>query len=40
MKRARNAAGSGVKIVQVATLDEALKVLRANGGNALSATAA
>ena len=40
MKRARNAAGSGVKIVQVATLDEALKVLRANGGNALSATTA
>jgi PDZ domain-containing protein len=40
MKRARTAAGSGVKIVQVATLDEALKVLRANGGNALSATTA
>jgi PDZ domain-containing protein len=40
MKRARKAAGSGVKIVQVATLDEALAVLRANGGNALSATTA
>jgi PDZ domain-containing protein len=40
MKRARKAAGSGVKIVQVATLDEALAVLRANGGNALSSTTA
>jgi PDZ domain-containing protein len=40
MERARKAAGSGVKIVQVATLDEALEVLRANGGNALSATTA
>jgi PDZ domain-containing protein len=40
MKRARHAAGSKVKIVQVATLDEALEVLRANGGNALSATSA
>jgi PDZ domain-containing protein len=40
MKRARNAAGSKVKIVQVATLDEALAVLRTNGGEALSATTA
>jgi PDZ domain-containing protein len=40
MKRARHAAGSKVKIVQVASLDEALEVLRANGGNALRATTA
>ena len=40
MKRARNAAGSKVKIVQVATLDEALAVLRTYGGEALSATTA
>jgi PDZ domain-containing protein len=40
MEKARKAAGPGVKIVQVATLDEALSVLRANGGNALSATTA
>jgi len=37
---ARAAAGSGVKIVKVATLDEALKALRANGGDSLGATAA
>jgi PDZ domain-containing protein len=40
MKRARHVAGSQVKIVQVATLDEALKVLRTNGGGALVATTA
>lgn len=40
MKRARKAAGSGVKIVQVETLDEALAALRSNGGDALSATTA
>ena len=40
VKRARQAAGSKVKIVQVATLDEALAVLRTNGGDALSATTA
>ena len=32
---ARSAAGAGVKIVQVATLGEALRVLVANGGNPL-----
>ncbi len=32
---ARKAAGSGVKIVQVATLNEALKALRAHGGDPL-----
>jgi PDZ domain-containing protein len=40
MKRARQAAGSKVKIVQVATLNEALAVLRTNGGDALRATTA
>jgi PDZ domain-containing protein len=35
MKAARAAAGSGVRIVQVATLDEALKQLAKNGGEAL-----
>jgi len=38
MKAARAAAGSGVRIVQVATLDEALKELRGNGGSALPKT--
>ena len=33
--RARKAAGAGVRIVQVATLDEALAVLRQNGGDPL-----
>ena len=32
MSRARKAAGTGVKIVQVATLDDALRVLAAQGG--------
>lgn len=32
---ARKAAGSGVRIVQVATLDEALRVLKGNGGSGL-----
>ena len=40
MKRARQAAGSSVEIVQVATLDEALATLRAHGGEALRATTA
>jgi len=40
MKRARQAAGQGVTIVQVATLDEALAVLRTHGGGALQATTA
>jgi PDZ domain-containing protein len=40
VQAAREAAGSGVKIVKVATLDEALKILRANGGDSLGATAA
>ena len=35
MKAARAAAGSGVRIVQVATLDAALKELRRNGGSSL-----
>jgi PDZ domain-containing protein len=35
MKAARAAAGSGVRIVQVATLDAALKELAKNGGDAL-----
>ena len=35
MKAARAAAGSGVRIVQVATLDDALKELAKNGGEAL-----
>jgi Lon-like protease len=38
MKAARAAAGSGVRIVQVATLDAALKELRRNGGDGLPAT--
>jgi PDZ domain-containing protein len=38
MKAARAAAGSGVRIVQVATLDEALKELRRNGGSTLPKT--
>jgi PDZ domain-containing protein len=38
MKAARAAAGSGVRIVQVATLDDALKELRRNGGSALPRT--
>ena len=38
MKAARAAAGSGVRIVQVATLDAALKVLRDNGGSNLPKT--
>ena len=37
---ARAAAGAGVAIVKVATLDEALRALRANGGDTLGATAA
>ena len=37
MAKARTAAGSRVKIVQVATLDEALAALRKNGGVALPA---
>lgn len=40
MKRARQAAGSQVKIVQVATLDEALAALRSHGGGALRVTTA
>ena len=32
MSRARKAAGSGVEIVQVGTLDDALRVLAARGG--------
>jgi hypothetical protein len=40
MKRARRAAGSQVEIVHVATLDEALSVLRTRGGDALIATTA
>lgn len=40
MKRARQAAGSKVKIVQVATLDEALEALRSLGGGALRVTTA
>lgn len=35
IKKARDAAGDGVEIVKVASLDEALKVLRARGGDAL-----
>ena len=38
MKAARAAAGSGVRIVQVATLDDALKELRRNGGSTLPKT--
>ena len=38
MKAARAAAGSGVRIVQVATLDEALRELRRNGGSTLPKT--
>ena len=38
MKAARAAAGSGVRIVQVATLDDALKELRRNGGSTLPQT--
>ena len=38
MKSARAAAGSGVKIVQVATLDGALKELKRNGGSTLPKT--
>lgn len=38
MKAARAAAGSGVRIVQVATLDAALKELQRNGGDGLPAT--
>ena len=38
LKAARAAAGSGVRIAQVATLDEALKELRRNGGAALPKT--
>ena len=38
MKAARAAAGSGVRIVQVGTLDAALKELRRNGGDGLPAT--
>ena len=38
MARARKAAGSGVEIVQVATLDDALRVLAARGGSPLPAT--
>jgi PDZ domain-containing protein len=40
MKSARQAAGSGVEIVQVKSLDEALAVLRSHGGEALRATSA
>jgi PDZ domain-containing protein len=40
MKRARQAVGSSVEIVQVATLDEALAALRARGGEALRVTTA
>jgi PDZ domain-containing protein len=40
MKRARQAAGSSVEIVQVATLEEALATLRARGGEALRVTTA
>jgi PDZ domain-containing protein len=40
MKRARQAAGSSVEIVQVATLEEALATLRAHGGEALRVTTA
>ncbi|MSO14880.1 MAG: hypothetical protein CK521_00175 [Acidimicrobium sp.] len=40
MKRARQAVGTQVEIVQIATLDEALAVLRTHGGDALSATTA
>jgi PDZ domain-containing protein len=38
MKAARAAAGTGVRIVQVATLDEALRALRRNGGSTLPKT--
>ena len=38
MKAARAAAGSGVRIVQVGTLDDALKELRRNGGSTLPKT--
>jgi Lon-like protease len=38
MKAARAAAGSEVRIVQVATLDDALKELRRNGGSTLPKT--
>lgn len=38
MKAARDAAGSGVRIVQVGTLDDALKELRRNGGSTLPRT--
>jgi PDZ domain-containing protein len=38
MKAARAAAGSGVRIVQVGTLDDALKELRRNGGSTLPRT--
>ena len=35
---AQKAAGAGVRIVQVASLDDALKALRRNGGAPLPAT--
>jgi PDZ domain-containing protein len=38
LKNARAAAGRGVEIVQVATLDEALKVLKSRGGDRLPAS--
>ncbi len=38
VRKARDAAGTGVEIVQVASLDDALKVLRARGGDPLPAS--
>jgi PDZ domain-containing protein len=38
IQKAREAAGKGVEIVQVASLDQALKVLRARGGDPLPAS--
>ena len=38
IEKAREAAGTGVEIVQVASLDDALKVLRARGGDPLPAS--
>jgi PDZ domain-containing protein len=38
VRKARDAAGKGVEIVQVASLDDALKVLRARGGDPLPAS--
>ncbi len=38
VKAARKAAGSAVRIVQVATIDEALRALRRNGGDRLPAS--